>query len=71
MQPHEERVVAEKRELDEKLVKLAEFISGPGKIFSGLDFVDRSLLMEQYACMLKYSRILTERITRFPTCQIS
>lgn len=31
MQPHEERVLLEKAELDEKLAKLKNFCFGPGK----------------------------------------
>ncbi len=63
MQPHEERVVVEKRELDEKLSKLREFRMG--KIYSTLDPVDRALLESQEGAMSKYAEILGRRIERF------
>ncbi len=67
MQPHEERVVTEKRELDEKLEKLKAFCFTPGvTIFSKLSPVDRDLLEDQYTAMLRYSEILAARIARFP-----
>jgi hypothetical protein len=67
MQPHEERVVLEKRELDEKLGKLKAFCFDPGSpIFGALPPEDRDLLEDQYTVMEKYSTILGERIARFP-----
>lgn len=66
MQPHEERVVTEKRELDEKLAKLKAFCFGDNTtIFRGLDPKDRDLLENQYDAMLKYSEVLGDRIARF------
>ena len=66
MQPHEERVVVEKRELDEKLKKLKAFCFEPGnKIFSSLPPEDRDLLEDQYTAMTRYSEILAKRIARF------
>lgn len=65
MQPHEQRVVTEKQELDEKLGKLKEFCFGEGKIFRTLDPVDRDLLESQYTAMAEYSRLLGSRIARF------
>ncbi len=64
MQPHEERVVTEKRELDEKLSKLKAFCFGTpaSTIFSGLSPEDRNLLEDQYSAMEKYSSILGVRI---------
>jgi hypothetical protein len=65
MAPHEQRVVDEKRELDEKLEKLTAFVrSSPN--FKRLDGFDRSLLTQQRDAMLRYSVILGERIARFP-----
>jgi hypothetical protein len=50
MQPHEERVVLEKRELDEKLGKLKAFCFDPGSpIFGALPPEDRDLLEDQYS----------------------
>lgn len=66
MQPHEERVVIEKRELDEKLAKLKAFCFGENKIFESLDRIDRDLLENQYIYMQHYSKILGRRIARFP-----
>lgn len=63
MQPHQERVVVEKRELDEKLVKLRTFRFSP--VFRTLEPEDRALLEDQYTVMARYSDILTERINRF------
>ena len=58
MQPHEERVVVEKRELDEKLSKLREFRMG--KIYSTLDPVDRALLESQEGPCRSMPRSLDE-----------
>lgn len=67
MQPHEQRVVTEKQELDEKLAKLHLFCFSPGnKIFAGLEPEDRDLLEDQYTAMNQYSDILAKRIGRFP-----
>ncbi len=68
MQPHEERVVTEKKELDEKLVKLKVFcFSSPANpIFTSLPPEDRDLLEDQFTIMGKYSEILGKRIERFP-----
>lgn len=67
MQPHEERVVTEKRELDEKLKKLEAFCYIPGSaIFEGLPREDRNLLEDQYMAMERYSQVLEKRIARFP-----
>ena len=63
MQPHEQRVVDEKRELDEKHSRLGEFIVGP--VYLTLDEVDRSLLISQLKLMSLYSIVLGKRIARF------
>lgn len=66
MQAHEERMVIEKRELDEKLAKLKALCFDPGSsIFCALDPIDRGLLEFQYTTMETYSRILERRIARF------
>ena len=68
MQPHEQRVVAEKQELDEKLAKLKAFCFGhETSIFRGLSPIDRDLLEDQYNSMKDYSEILAKRIARFPS----
>lgn len=63
LQPYQERVVVEKRELDEKLVKLDSFLEGP--VFFHLPVDERSRLSSQYGVMQEYSRILGERIGAF------
>ena len=67
MQAHEQRVVVEKQELDDKLSKLKSFCFDPGSpLFKGLPPQDRDLLERQYTAMPRYSEILGERIRRFP-----
>ena len=66
MQPYQERVVVEKKELDEKLAKLKEFCFGSNtKIFGSLDPQERDRLEDQYTVMKRYSNILGERIANF------
>jgi hypothetical protein len=64
MQPHQERVVVEKHELDEKLDKLGAFLTG--KIMHTLPDDEQARLRRQYALMRDYSSILQERIEHFP-----
>ena len=65
MQPYQERVVAEKAELDEKLGKLETFIfRGAGKWFDVLA-AERLRMTKQYCHMMDYSRVLGERIAAF------
>jgi hypothetical protein len=67
MQPHQQRVVDEKRELDSKLEKLMAFIaSETGKIFSGLVTEERQRLTTQARIMKEYSDVLGDRIAAFP-----
>jgi hypothetical protein len=67
MQPHEERVVVEKQELDDKLAKLKAFCFSPGSpVFKVLPPEDRDLLESQYTVMEQYSELLGKRIERFP-----
>ena len=67
MQPHEERVIAEKREIDDKLAKLDAFCYNPGNpSFKTLPPDDRYLLEKQSEVMKQYSQILGMRIARFP-----
>lgn len=66
MQPHEERVVAEKRELDEKLGRLNTFVFSKGNaIFISLPLEEQDLLRSQSLAMEHYSEILGKRIARF------
>ncbi len=57
MQPHEQRVVDERNELGEKLIKLRAFLGGD--LFSSLSINDQVLLTRQEAAMDEYLSILT------------
>jgi hypothetical protein len=63
MQPHQQRVLDEKSELDEKRTKLTAFIGGD--IYRKLDPVEQSRLNRQLEAMTLYSNILGERIAAF------
>jgi hypothetical protein len=63
MSDYQDRVIAEKRELDAKHSKLAIFIGGD--IYPTLDETDRDLLVEQMDLMKQYSDVLGQRIVRF------
>lgn len=68
MQPHQERVITEKKELDEKLEKLLAFIdAGKGPIYSKLVTEERQRLTTQARIMKEYSDILADRISAFPS----
>lgn len=62
-EPHELRVVAERCDLNEKLVKLESFIQA--SMFDKLDSDEQLLLRRQLVVMREYSKILTERIEKF------
>ncbi|MEQ4907360.1 crAss001_48 related protein [Proteus vulgaris] len=63
MQPHQQRVVDEKSELDDKITKLAAFTGGD--IFKSLEHLDQELLSQQLVHMRNYSETLSLRIERF------
>lgn len=63
LQSHQQRVIDEQRDLDEKLGKLGAFFGTP--IFAGLDEEERQRLEHQQAAMQEYSTILGERIAAF------
>ena len=69
MEPYQERVVAEKRELDEKLSKLANFLFSDQdkRLVAVLEVMgDEHLrLLKQYCHMMDYSKVLGERIAAF------
>ena len=67
MKPHEERVIAERAELHEKLDKLNEFIRSPTFNETVPDMNDRRLLLQQREAMEEYEDILAARIRRFGT----
>lgn len=63
MQPYQQRVVEEKKQLDERLDALQVFFAGD--IFPELDISERSRLSRQSVAMQGYSDILAERIAAF------
>jgi hypothetical protein len=63
MAPHQERVVTEKAELDDKRAKLDIFLGT--KFFAGLDIAERERLHRQADIMSAYSDVLGERIAAF------
>lgn len=63
-QPHQQRVVDEKNELDAKVVNLLEFISN-NPIYGTLDPKEQADLYMQLQQMMHYSDTLSRRIQRF------
>lgn len=63
MKPHQERVVTEKNELDEKRGKLTAFFGG--ETYRTLDAAEQSRLNRQLEAMTLYLGILAERIAAF------
>ncbi len=63
MQPHQERVVTEKKELDQKIDKLDTFRAG--QIFAGLPEDEQNRLNAQLSFMRSYSGVLADRIAAF------
>ena len=64
LQPHQQRVVDEKAELDKKANALSNFI-GNSPIFETLDAAEQERLKEQNDVMWQYSEILSARIEAF------
>ena len=65
LQPHQQRVVEEKSELDEKLSKLSAFTRSSKFSTMVADGDERYRLRVQEEIMKYYSKILAERITAF------
>ncbi|MCB2071194.1 MAG: hypothetical protein KDF67_17045 [Ottowia sp.] len=63
LQPHQQRVVEEKRELDEKREKLGAFKHTPA--FEKLPWQEQERLNTQAHIMTMYSAVLGERIAAF------
>ena len=63
LQPHQERVITERDELNERMSKLKDFIGS--KDFFTLDFIERSSLEQQLRIMGWYRDVLNQRIRRF------
>jgi hypothetical protein len=64
MKPHEQRVFAEKAELDEKIARLDAFLGGDASHVL-LTERQRQLLTEQRHYMSLYSKVLGVRISEF------
>jgi hypothetical protein len=64
MYPHEERVVEEKRDLDERLGRLNHFMA-TSPTFEGLSEDEKLLMRQQATAMAQYSGALGGRISRF------
>lgn len=61
--PHQQRVIDEKADLDDKLAKLTAFFDNP--IFAGLDVAEQGRLRDQVSYMAGYSEVLSARIAAF------
>lgn len=61
--PHEQRVIDEKKQLDERLTNLRKFFTTD--TFKTLEVPDAQLLWEQDFHMSNLSDILAQRISRF------
>jgi hypothetical protein len=64
MQPHQQRVVDEKAQNDDRLTKLSEFIK-TSPIFQGLPMDEQNRLLKQSRLMAELSAVLGERIAAF------
>ena len=67
--PHEQRVIAERADLDEKLTKLEAFLST--ETFGNLDQADGALLTRQAKIMTDYVLVLDARIDRFSASAVT
>lgn len=63
MQAWQERVMQEKKELDEKWGRLIAFIASPD--FERLDKPEQNRMRRQENIMAQYSEVLSERIENF------
>lgn len=63
LQPHQQRAINERVELEIKIEKLAQFING--SVFNALSNNDKLILRLQCAAMVMYSSILETRIETF------
>ncbi|CDH05447.1 conserved hypothetical protein [Xenorhabdus bovienii str. oregonense] len=63
IQPHQQRVMDEATELDQKIEKLSNFIGDC--TYRKLEEIDQFLLDAQLSAMKMYSEILHKRIRRF------
>lgn len=62
--PHQQRVVVERAELEDRLDKLSDFLATP--IFDSLPEAEQERLVRQSGVMVQLSDVLAERIAAFP-----
>lgn len=62
LQPHQQRVVEEHKQLKGNLERLNTFIVGKGSIWTALSDREKELLIMQAHAMQSYAAILVERI---------
>ena len=65
MRPHEERVLAERNELEGKLTKLRMFLRGGNEAYRQLPLMEKERLRLQEYLMTKYLAVLDDRIAAF------
>jgi hypothetical protein len=65
MEPHQQRVVDELKELEVKRSKLGKFIQ-ENKMFKTLPAAEKERLRRQFSIIMQYEEVLTERIRAFP-----
>lgn len=63
LEPHQQRVMDEERDLQSKIVALGKFIGG--EIFAGLEQAEQHRLVVQLHVMQQYRAILRQRIEAF------
>ena len=63
LQPHQQRVVAERAELEDKLGKLEAFLTG--ERFDAVPDDEKGRLLLQHVLMESYARVLKQRIAAF------
>lgn len=63
-QPHEQRVIAERDELADRIIKLEQFID-KGAIFGSLPSIEQKALWMQLTYMRDYCAVLIDRCSRF------
>lgn len=61
--PHQQRVVGEKVQLDDKIAKLSGFFSSDQYVY--ISPSEKSRLFDQADAMVEYSKVLGARITAF------
>ena len=65
MQEHQQRVIAESEELQNRLYRLSAFIADSTSAFPKLDALEQTRLIRQRAIMGDYVNVLNERIAAF------